>query len=50
MNRSHSSHSNATPQYSQSPHASYNNVQQSAYNTVINFFNPILQHKLYCNN
>jgi len=33
MNRSHSSHS-ATPQYSQSPHASYNNMQPSAYNTV----------------
>lgn len=34
MNRSHSSHSNTTPQYSQSPHTAYNNMQPSAYNTV----------------
>lgn len=34
MNRSHSSHSNSTPQYSQSPHTAYNNMQPSAYNTV----------------
>jgi len=35
MNRSHhSSHTNITPQYSQSPHAAYNNMQPSAYNTV----------------
>lgn len=34
MNRSHNSHSNITPQYSQSPHAAYNNMQPSAYNTV----------------
>lgn len=37
MNRSHTSHSNSTPQYSQSPLAAYNNMQPSAYNTV-NYF------------